>query len=122
MYDYMKHAEEMLEVESLISYALMASEGLQPADDQMQEAQFRNTSTGVFGLIAFALDKAQGLLQERESDFRKAHGIGYGKGGKAVEREDCNNDEWLFIRAMRKATPEVRKSITTLLHIGGVGN
>ena len=120
MYDYKKHAEAMLEVESLVAYASNVCEGMHPANNQMEERQYNNTASGVFGLMAGALDRAYALMSEHEADFRRAHGLGYGEYGKAVERESYNNEEWLFIRAMRKATPEVRKSIVTLLHMGGI--
>ena len=52
------------EVEDLIYYSLAASEGLQPAYDQMDRNQYSYTASGVFGLIAEALKKAHKLISE----------------------------------------------------------
>ena len=77
-FDKQKHADTLLEVETLVCKALMLCEGMSDASCQMGDRQYGETSAGAFWLVAFALERVHELMTDTEVNFRLSHGLHYG--------------------------------------------
>ena len=77
-FDVKEHARELLEVESILAYVQMLSEGMTAAHNDMDnDKAYKDMAAGAFGVLNFALGTAWGNLSESGHAFVCAHGLHY---------------------------------------------